>query len=68
MEGSAVVEFYIETDGSVKDIKVVRGLCKSIAEESERVIRGMPKWYKPGQENGVSVKTRFVLPLKFRLE
>ncbi len=67
VSGTALVEFYIEVDGSITDIKVIKGICKSIADEVERVSKNMPKWYKPGEEEGTEKRTRFVLPVKFRL-
>ncbi len=67
VQGSALVEFYIEVDGSITEIKVIKGICKSIADEVERVCKTMPNWYRPGEEEGVQKRTKFTLPVKFRL-
>lgn len=52
IEGSAIVRFNIDKDGSIKDIKVIKGLCESIANECVRVVEEMPNWYRPGIQDG----------------
>ena len=56
----------INRNGKVSDIEIVQSVSPSLDAEARRVIKSMPKW-KPGMQNGKPVKTRFTLPLLFRL-
>lgn len=67
IQGSAYIRFVVEKDGSISNIKTVRGICTDIKNECERVIRMMPTW-EPGEQNGKPVRVRFTLPIKFKLE
>ena len=53
-------------DGTIKDVKVVKGAHKLLNKEALRVITNMPKW-KPGKQRGKNVNARFTLPIKFRI-
>ena len=55
IEGTAVVNFTIDKEGNIKDVKVLRGLCQSISLEVKNLVLEMPKWYKAGTQNGESV-------------
>ena len=66
IQGKVYVTFVVERDGSVTDVKVVRGIGGGCDEEAVRVIRGAPKW-KPGKQLGQSVKVRMILSITFRL-
>ena len=65
VEGTVFVQFIVGRDGSVTDIKTLRGVSVECDKEAERVVSLMPKW-KPGKINGENVAVRFVLPLKFK--
>ena len=67
IQGRVVVQFVVEKDGSVSQVKVVRGVDPSLDKEAQRVISSMPKWI-PGKQNGVSVRSRFTVPVTFRLQ
>ncbi len=66
IEGKVVVQFVVERDGSVSDIKVVRGVDPSLDKEAVRVLSKMPKW-QPGKQRGKPVRSRFTLPVTFKL-
>lgn len=66
VEGNVFVEFLVDIDGKIKDVKVVRGLCESCDKEAIRLVKNMPSW-TPGTQDGIKVKTRMVIPIKFRL-
>ncbi len=66
IDGTVYVEFVIDIDGSVTDIKIIRGVDPSLENEAYRVVSMMPKW-KPGKQNGKPVKVIFRLPIKFKL-
>jgi len=65
-EGKVFISFDVETDGSLTDVKVLRGFRKDCDEEALRVVKLMPKW-DPGKVKGKAVKINFVVPIKFSL-
>lgn len=67
IQGRVLVDFIIDKNGNVTDVRVVRGVAASLDEEAVRVISASPKW-KPGKVNGVKVRTSMTLPVEFRLE
>jgi TonB family protein len=67
IEGTVYVSFVVDKDGSVTDVAVARGVDPLLDAEAMRAVRLMPKW-KPGSQNGKPVKTRFHLPVRFKLK
>ena len=65
-QGKVYVEFVVETDGSLTNVRVLRGVSETLDREAVRVIKLMPKWI-PGQQNGKTVRCRTRLPITFRL-
>jgi len=65
-KGRVICTFVVEKDGSITDIKVVRGVSPSIDKEAMRVISEMPNW-KPGFQNGRAVRVKFTLPVHFKI-
>jgi TonB family protein len=66
IQGRVMVQFIINKDGSVTDVKVLRAPDPALAAEGKRVVSTMPKW-KPATQGGKLVLSRFVLPVMFRL-
>lgn len=66
IEGKVFVQFVVNTDGSVSDVKVIKGIGAGCDEEAARVINSMPKW-TPGKQRGVPVKVRMFIPVYFKL-
>jgi protein TonB len=66
MEGRVFVEFIVERDGSLTDIKVVKGIGAGCDEEAIRVIAAAPKW-NPGKQRGREVRVRMIMPIVFKL-
>ncbi|MRX47760.1 M56 family metallopeptidase [Pedobacter puniceum] len=66
IEGRVIVNFIVEKDGSLSDIKILRGVSKELDEEALRVIKLSPNW-EPGQQNGKVVRVNFALPISFNL-
>lgn len=66
IQGRVVVGFIVDENGNVNDVRVVRGLNRSLDEESIRVVRKL-KRFKPGSQNGRPVRVRFTLPIMYRL-
>lgn len=65
-EGVVFVTFIVEKDGSVSNVKVLRGIGSGCDEEAVRVVRQMPKW-TPGYLEGKPVRVVFNLPVKYML-
>lgn len=65
-QGKVVVQFDINTNGKVSDIKVIKSVDPQLDREALRVIRMMPDW-KPGVQNDKPCRTRVVIPVWFRL-
>jgi len=66
IQGKVFVQFVVWKDGSIRDVKVVKGAHKLLDKEALRVITNMPTW-KPGKQRGKNVNARFTLPIKFRI-
>ena len=66
VQGRIIVSFIVRKDGSITDIKTVRGVSPSLDKEAERVVAAMPKWI-PGTQRGQAVNVKFTVPLMFRL-
>ena len=67
IQGRVLVDFIIDEDGNVKDVKVSRGVHTAIDDEAVRVISASPKW-RPGRHRGQKVKVALTIPVDFRLE
>jgi protein TonB len=67
IQGRVFLTFVIEKDGSVTDIKLLRGIGGGCDEEAIRVVNNMPKW-TPGSQRNRPVRVQFNLPVNFRLE
>ncbi|MEI9921247.1 MAG: energy transducer TonB [Bacteroidota bacterium] len=65
-QGNVFIEFVIDKDGKVINIKMLKGIGPECDAEALRVISIMPKW-NPGLLRGTPVKVRFVLPIKYVL-
>ena len=64
--GKVHVSFVVMPDGSIADVKILKGLGFGLDEEAARVVSTMPNW-KPGKQGGRAVKVRINLPIKFSL-
>lgn len=67
IQGVVVVEFIVEKDGRVTNVKAVSGGDASLEEEAVRVVSASPKW-KPAVLGGEKVRVRYSLPVEFRLK
>ena len=65
-QGRVFLQFVVEKDGSITNVKVDRGVSVDLDREAKRVIRKMPKW-KPGETKGRAVRARCRLPINFQL-
>ena len=67
ISGTVYLTFVVERDGSITDIRILRGIGGGCEEEAVRVVRMMPKW-TPGKQNGNPVRVQFNLPIRFTLQ
>ena len=67
IEGTVVVQFTIEKNGDLTNIKILKGLSPGLGTEITKVIESMPRWI-PARQLGNSVRFRFTLPIKIQLE
>jgi TonB family protein len=62
--GTVFVEFVVNTDGSLSDIKIIKSSdSQAFDKEVIKMIEGMPPW-KPGMEGGVNVRVKYVVPVR----
>jgi TonB family protein len=66
IEGKVFVEFIVEEDGSVSNVKVKKGIGSGCDEEAVAAVQTGPKW-NPGKNKGIAVKQQIVLPISFKL-
>lgn len=66
IEGAVFIQFVVERDGSIAEARVLRGIGGGCDEEALRVVNSMPNW-KPGKQRGKLVRTRYNLPIRFKL-
>ena len=66
IKGRVYVQFIVEKDGSLSNIKIIRSPNNTLSKEAERVLKKMPKW-QPGRQRGKAVRVKFTLPITFRL-
>jgi TonB family protein len=67
IQGRVMVEFVINKDGKVSDVRVERGVSEELDAEAIKVVAASPKW-KPGKVNGQKVRCSMTIPVEFRLE
>ena len=67
VQGRVIVRFVVESDGSVTNAEVLRGIREDCDQEALRVVQAMPKW-KAGMQEGKPVAVHFNLPITFKLQ
>lgn len=67
VQGRVFVQFVVNRDGSIQDVKVTRGVDPILDEEAIRVVKKMPKWV-PAEQRGKTVRSRFTLPVMFKFK
>ena len=64
--GGVFVEFIVNKDGKISDMKIIRGIGGGCDEEAMRVIRNSPKWI-PGKQRGRVVRVKMSIPIIFKI-
>ena len=67
IQGRVLVDFVIDENGEVKDVRVLRGVHPLLDEEAVRVVSASPKW-KAGKVRGKKVKSEISMYIEFRLK
>ncbi|SFG42193.1 energy transducer TonB [Prevotella sp. KH2C16] len=67
VSGRVVVSFVVNQDGSISDIEIVRHASVRLDAEVIKAVRSMPAW-EPGKKNGRPVRSKYTLPVNFKLE
>jgi protein TonB len=66
VQGRVMLTFRVNTDGSVSDVKVIRGVDASLDKEAVRVVSSSPKW-TPGKQRNKPVRVIYQFPVIFQL-
>src|SRR5574344_112447 len=67
ISGRVILKFTIAEDGSIGDVKILKGVNKELDAEAIRVVSASPKW-TPGKQNGKAVPVTFIFPIIFQLK
>ncbi|MBD2704904.1 TonB family protein [Spirosoma sp. BT702] len=67
VSGRVYISFVVNTDGSLTDVHVLKGVGFGCDEEALRVVNKMPTW-RPGKQSGRTVRVKYNLPITFTLE
>jgi protein TonB len=67
IQGMVLISFIVDVDGSVTNVRVVRGVDPLLDQEAVRVVSSSPKW-EPGRQRYKPTKVSFNFPIYFRLQ
>jgi len=68
IQGRVVVNFVVKTDGSIDQVKILKGVDPELDAEALRVVKSLPAFEKPGIEKGRPVAVWFNVPITFALK
>jgi len=66
IEGKVFVEFVVNRDGTIVDVKAIKGIGAGCDEEAVRIVQSAPAW-TPGKQRGKPVRQKMVIPITFKL-
>ena len=66
LEGTVIVRFVVEQDGSIGDIEIVRGVDPALDDQVVEAVRDFPA-FQPGEQRGKAVRVQYALPVRFSL-
>lgn len=67
IEGRVIVEFVVNTDGTITDTQIKQSVHELLDNEALRIVKAMPRW-KPAKQKGKLVRVKYTLPINFNLE
>ncbi|MBI3135813.1 MAG: energy transducer TonB [Bacteroidetes bacterium] len=65
-QGTVYVQFVVNSDGSIQDVVVLKGVSELLDKEAVRVVKKMPAW-SPGEQAGKKIRVRYQIPIKFSI-
>lgn len=66
-EGEVIVKFFVEANGVISGVTIMKGLTTEFDEEAKRLVRNMPYWI-PGKKNGTPVRYQMTMPINFKIK
>jgi TonB family protein len=66
ISGRVFVAFIVNTDGSIQNVELLKGIGMGCDEEAIRLVKRMPKW-TPGSQSGKAIRVKYNLPIAFDL-
>lgn len=67
IQGRVIVQFIVEKDGTLSNVRIVRSVRQDVDDEAIRVVKTMPTW-TPGKLKGKAVRCKYTLPVAFHLQ
>ena len=67
LQGRVTLSFTVDSDGKVKNVKVLRGVDPILDNEAKRVVESSPDW-EPGKVDGKAVPVTYTFPVIFKLK
>ena len=67
IQGTVILQFVVNKQGKIDNVKVLRSMDASLDQEAVRVIKLSPTW-TPAQENNKNYSQIFTLPINFVLQ
>ena len=64
VQGRVIVAFVVERSGKLSNVKVVKSVHPALDKEALRIVKLMPKWI-PGRQNGITVRVKYIIPIRF---
>ena len=65
--GRVIVAFVVERSGQLSNIRVVKSVHRALDKEALRIVKLMPRWI-PGEQNGVTVRVKYIIPIRFSVK
>ena len=67
IQGKVILQFVVEKDGSIGEVKVARSVDKDLDREAVRLVKSLPR-FTPGRSDGQAVRVWYTLPITFKLQ
>ncbi len=67
IQGKVYVNFVVNEKGEVEQVKIIRGVDRSLDKEALRVVRSLPNW-NAGRQRGRAVRVSINIPIIFKLQ
>ncbi len=64
IQGKVFLSFVVEKDGTITDVKVLKGIGYGCDDEAVRVIKKSPRW-KAGMQNNLPVRVKYTMPISY---